>query len=234
MNMRSIILPLALLLLTFGILVGQENVQYVAARSGLVIRDVPGTEGEKLGSLAFNTLVRILNDGPVDTIAYRIAPWYLVKADSTGIEGYVFGGYLNRQRIREESYYSMINYMFESVETAQLDFDSKNRTGAARGSKLSRTIRVCGNSEFLLIEETLWEWSKSEIFLYNWELHEVINIVEAAEFYYNRKEYDVFEEFANPTNLNRFSWSIGEVNIGVTQIEKRYPSGVRILFESSL
>ncbi|MCB1172494.1 MAG: SH3 domain-containing protein [Leptospiraceae bacterium] len=66
---------------------------FVAANSGLVVRDAPNTKGKKLGVLPFGSEVNVVKQAPDQvSIGGKHGRW--TQIDFEGTQGWVFGGFL--------------------------------------------------------------------------------------------------------------------------------------------
>lgn len=74
-----------------------DATMYRSSVDNLRLRSDSSVDGEVLGSLALNEVVELLETGPDDTINGIDSSWLKVKNQS-GIEGWVFGGYLEVSR----------------------------------------------------------------------------------------------------------------------------------------
>jgi hypothetical protein len=214
----------------------QHDIKYVASRNGLVIRDEPSMAGQRIGGLSFNEAVVVKGVYRLDTINYRVAHWVLIEGRENDQRGYVFGGYLNRERIKEDFYYSLQSYLRILEKDLEVVFSMSDSTLVTTDVTDWHRIHVRKGDDFMHIDESYYEWGSEEWVLYNWQLHEVINIIECAQDYdpmYN--EYDLLQRSVLPSDLERFEWRNGYEGIDLLVIlEKRYPNGIRIFLEGSL
>ena len=74
----------------------EKEFRYVNSLEGLRIRNKPGTDGEKIGSLNNKEKVEILSETTtIETIDQIKAKWIEIKTEND-ITGYVFGGFLEK------------------------------------------------------------------------------------------------------------------------------------------
>ena len=74
----------------------EKEFRYVNSLEGLRIRDKPGTDGEKIGSLQNKEKVEVLSEtNTIETIEQIKAKWIEIKTEND-ITGYVFGGFLEK------------------------------------------------------------------------------------------------------------------------------------------
>ncbi|MEZ4987053.1 MAG: SH3 domain-containing protein [Saprospiraceae bacterium] len=223
------------LMITFTLLSvflqGQGDSLHVAARNGLLVRTSPKKGSAIIGKLKYNELVKIIEVDNFDTIDYRVAPWFKVAKDT--ILGYVFGGYLNKYPLPENEISSLRSYLHEIVELYDVEFENVYQND---GKKFDvRNVVIQGSKNHLLINEFGYEWGVFELNLYDWGLHEVINIIELTVWFEENVEYRIFEKSIDINNLDRFRWINGfDDPEGVMVLEKRYPKGIRIIKSSSL
>ncbi len=72
-----------------------ENLRYVTAASGLVMRSEPSRKGERMQSIPFGRSVEVLDEnGPTETIEGKSSSWLKVRYAKK--EGWVFGAFLNK------------------------------------------------------------------------------------------------------------------------------------------
>ncbi len=78
---------------TYGVFTAPAAAGFVAAPSGVNLRDAPSAKGKALRKLPDATrLVVLSTDGAPVEIEGKTAPWFKVKAGD--LEGYVFGGFV--------------------------------------------------------------------------------------------------------------------------------------------
>jgi hypothetical protein len=212
----------------------QNLTKYVAAKSGLIIRDKPSADGEIIDVLDFNEKVGIESNLHLDTIQYRVANWHRIRVDSSNVSGYVFGGYLNRKPLPDFEYSSLRIFMNHLIESYEVEYEIK-REGEESLKFQNRSIRIQGSVNHLLVHDYGYEWKNVELNLFDWSLYEIINIIEIATWFDEKKEYEIFEESIKDNNLEEFMWiNAFDDPEGVMVLESRYPIGVRIIESSSL
>jgi hypothetical protein len=210
---------------------GQSNRLYVAARNGLLVRSTPNDSGKIVGQLEFNEEIEITGLSNIDTINYRIATWCRLLYE--GKVGYVFGGYLNKYPLPEEEFSSLRVYMSSLLKLNEAEFDYEYKNGGEKFDE--RNVYVEGSDKHLFINEFGFEWGVMELNLYDWEVYEVINLIELSKWDNENIEYQIFENSIKSNNLDKFEWinSFDDPE-GIMVLEKRFPSGVRIIESSSL
>ncbi|MCB1142552.1 MAG: SH3 domain-containing protein [Leptospiraceae bacterium] len=80
-------IPILFLFFSLGILAGEKG--RVNAKSGLIVREEPGTNGKRIGKIPFKKIVPVLNV----KVAEMNEVWYQVKYRK--IKGWVSGSYLD-------------------------------------------------------------------------------------------------------------------------------------------
>ncbi|MBO4438126.1 MAG: SH3 domain-containing protein [Spirochaetaceae bacterium] len=92
----------------------QTGLYAVTSFEGLKVRSTPSLEGKKLGLLEYQETVKCLSvENEKITLDGITSNWYKIKSIESGLEGYVFGGYL-RQLHR-------IKYTVEDMEPFAID-----------------------------------------------------------------------------------------------------------------
>lgn len=81
-----------------------QNVQFVNAPNGLIIRDKPSTESSRIGKRMFGERITIIQKTDIgisikDDGKIIKGNWTLIKGDLKNPKGYVFGGYLSSKAV---------------------------------------------------------------------------------------------------------------------------------------
>jgi hypothetical protein len=211
----------------------QKVEKYVASKNGLTIRKEPFISSRSVGVLKYNDLVEIIDTRNLDTIENRVANWMRIRFNKED-EGFVFGGYLNKKPLPDFEYSSLRIYMNYLIESYDVEYEIE-RQGNESLKFQNRNIRIQGSVNHLLIHEYGYEWKNIELNLFDWELHEIINLIELATWFDENIEYEVFKQSITGDNFEKFKWiNAFDDPEGTMVLEKRYPSGVRIIESSSL
>jgi len=212
---------------------GQENIKYVSAKNGLNLRDSPDLTGNIIGSVQFNEKLYVKDELQLDTIEFRVAHWVRVITDSANVSGYVFGGYLNHEKLPEKEFSSLRILLWEMIEDLEIEYEVEQLENT--NAKFDKNLNIQGSRKHLLIHKYGHEWGIIELNLYEWELYEVINLIELATWFGEDKEYQEFVKSVNPARLDEFKWiNAFDDPEGEMILENRHPKGVRILESSSL
>ena len=225
---------ITIFLITFStVSLSQEygDTLFVAIKKGVTLHTKPFETSSRINQVQFNNQLVVLEKDKLDTIELRVANWLEVKT-LNGKTGWAFGGYLNKQSLPSASFYSLRYFMPKLHELITIKFETEY---LKKGESEMDDIRthIAGNDNSLTITKSIWENGTTEIQLYNWELHEILNIVALSEWEGQNVEFELLKESASPLSFDRFQWIINFDDPEATMvIEKRYPRGTRIIIDS--
>lgn len=166
-------------LLTSAVAVGQaaadtDEVRYVAALNGLIVRSQPDAASSRSGKLVFNEAVHLGRRAVRDTIDFRDDYWYAIESPGTG---YIFGGYLNHIPLIDTfslyfEYY-LKEYLrhfspLDTIEYSQLDnlFDEKD----------GGTLRLIRGQGITYLYGSGYETSRTTFYFEKVGINELANI----------------------------------------------------------
>lgn len=202
---------------------------FVGLKSGIELFHSPNEYARSNYHLSFNEKVIVRDLGQLDTINYRIANWIYVETPESK-SGWIFSGFANHKPLPTEEFSSLrsiANHLSEGAPS----YTFRDTIKSANEMDI-KYIYGGGNENYFLISESVWENGRTEIDLYRWELHEIINLIGLATWNEKNVEYDELIRTANPNNLNHFEWVNGfDDPEERMMIEKRYPQGVRIVID---
>lgn len=101
LSMKSKLIFLFLFLFKF---VCAQQVLYVNADNGLIVRSAPKKDSERLGKLEYGSMVEVLEETAIEIIIqdgseYITGRWVEISEIDGNLHGYVFNGYLTSDRI---------------------------------------------------------------------------------------------------------------------------------------
>jgi hypothetical protein len=127
MNYLKKILAIALV---FNVATAQQEEAYVAAESGLSLRDQPDVSGKMLTKLAYGDIIGILEETDKKLVVLdggeKISGEW-VKVETTNHIGYVFNGYLSTNKIAKTIRVRLNNLNVEIKNLATSDYKRSHR-----------------------------------------------------------------------------------------------------------
>ncbi len=117
-----------IIFLIFKLAVAQE-VQYVQAESGLIVRAKPDKNSERLGKLLFGTQVKIINETDVNFQVLEgfeniYGKWVKIQEIDGSMSGFVFNGYLASKEVSKKLKIKFNDFWFE-METEVSDYQGE-------------------------------------------------------------------------------------------------------------
>lgn len=210
-----------LLLLSLNALTGQipqkghfqiGDTLYVAAKNGLNLRSQPNSNSTIIEKINLNETVIVDSVLMVDTISNRIGNWVQVFRKKTS--GYLFDGYLNKFEIKTGKYLFgnyIKNYLVESYKMSKSIIIYR----PCNGGKSCKRVQLFSSENCILKTEYGWEWWDMEIILKNWNINEVLNILENSDCYMDVCDY---EKAIINRKENEIQWETQTDDIFMTKI----------------
>lgn len=208
---------------------------FVASKKGLLVRAEPNMAAKVVGALALNDTVWYRPTPQIDTIEMRVAPWIAYESDA-GVQGYVFGGYLNSHPLPKHPPTSLREYisayllLFEESTTFTFLEDEP-------GEKFDRRTVVSTGPTYSYKSESQWEWGCDEYLFFDIGMHEILNLVEYCEFQGEKVEYQLLQAaYAQDQDLDliRYNHAINDPPEDEITIQRMYPQGVRFVVKGGL
>lgn len=183
-----------------------DDTLFVAAKSSVNMREHPDKNSKVLSTLNKNVAVKVCGIYQLDTIDYRIANWIKVQTEDDEI-GFIYGGYLNRKPIPQKKF-SSITQLLNFI----VDYDELNTVyefnSIPYGHKEVYNFRIYQNEEFTIVASFGYEWDQTDIYLENYSLNEILNLINNFEWKDGNPEYEQLLKSVN-SNLKRFQYVIG-------------------------
>lgn len=209
-----------------------DSYYYIAAKNGLFIRSSPSIDSKKIQKIGFNELIKVSKTDIVDTIDNRIDVWCKLVENSE--EGYVFGGYLNKNLLPElDSITGILNdyipkfvKQFGNLEGNSFRFEPVN------DSKGHKTLGFYQNDRVVVTNRSGYEYSITKYYFKDFDINEFINLFDLMNVYYY--ENTVLIPKFEYGNFEKFSYSIPDAGMGNNQVIQINKNDVLVIFEWSL
>lgn len=177
----------------------------------------------------------VIDKAQLDTIDLRVANWISVETLDKKT-GWIFSGYSNHHPLPTKQFSSLRIFIRDLVsslpESYHTEYYDKGESEleflrfVSSGSKVFHQVRIEG-----------WEYGHTEIELYDWDLHEILNIIALSlwdigprnQVNYENVEFAQFRDSTINGEYDKFQW-LNEYDDPAENmvLEARYPTGIRI------
>ncbi len=146
-----------------------EDIFYVKAKSGLIIRKEPKTNSDKLGKFNYSDQVQIIkktqiNISITDEGKVINGEWYKVSGiKKSSVTGYVFSGFLTKKKIEHPFHIDLITKWLPEIEGCTCHF-SLNKDDLEEGDRyvFLSTMGSPENIAFVKINNTLQKFNQEK------------------------------------------------------------------------
>ena len=208
---------------------------YVGLKSGIDLFRSANDSAQVYYHLSFNEKMVARDKAQLDTIDLRIANWiYVETLDNKA--GWTFCGYTNHYPLPSEQFSSLRIFIRDLVSSFPKSYHTEYYENGQTEMDFIRTV-TSGSNEFHRVDISGWEWGHEEIELYNWEMHEVLNVVALSlwntapgyQVNYENVEFAMLRDSAKNGAYDKFQWLNGfDDPAEFMVLEARYPMGIRI------
>jgi hypothetical protein len=208
---------------------------YVGLKSGIDLFRSPNESAQVYYHLGFNEKMVERDLAQLDTIDLRIANWiYVETVDNKA--GWIFSGYTNHHPLPTKQFSSFRIFIRDWVSSLPESYHTEYYDKGETEMEFLRIV-TSGSKVFHQVDIGGWEYGHTEIELYDWDLHEILNIIALSlwdtgprnQVNYENVEFAMLRDSAKNGEYDKFQWLNGfDDPAEFMVLEARHPKGIRI------